>query len=267
MRHRHLYCRHCDPTPRDSTGWWGGEGSCLVDANRADLTDHSSDGPYVGVLAAAGVGSGLIGGTFAPSLFLGATLGVFYQSVVNDVVSTLATVLSATTPDLSFTVPPMTTTAAETPAYALIGAAATLASVFCAPMTATLLVFELSRDYDLVLPLLAAAGTGPRVVELVRTFLQPPQPPPTAPPPPAATADAAAATTIATAAATATADAYKDPIQLVLPPDECATDDAPKNGACEEPPYVVLPEECDVDNQVASCLELPAQPAPEDGKS
>jgi hypothetical protein len=177
----------------------------------------------VGVLAAAGVGSGLIGGTFAPSLFLGATLGVFYQSVVNDVVSTLATVLSATTPDLSFTVPPMTTTAAETPAYALIGAAATLASVFCAPMTATLLVFELSRDYDLVLPLLAAA--------------------------------------------TATADAYKDPIQLVLPPDECATDDAPKNGACEEPPYVVLPEECDVDNQVASCLELPAQPAPEDGKS
>ena len=59
----------------------------------------------------------------------------------------------------------------QAPAYALIGAAATLASIFRCPMTATLLVFELSRDYDIVLPLLAAAGTGPRVVEyaLART--------------------------------------------------------------------------------------------------
>eukprot|EP00965_Chrysotila_dentata_P255511 6212245-Pleurochrysis_carterae.AAC.4 len=47
----------------------------------------------------------------------------------------------------------------------MIGAAATLASVFRAPLTASLLLFELTRGYEIVLPLLAAAGTGPLVVE------------------------------------------------------------------------------------------------------
>ena len=37
--------------------------------------------------------------------------------------------------------------------------------VFKAPLTATLLIFELTRGYEIVLPLLAAAGTGPLVVE------------------------------------------------------------------------------------------------------
>jgi hypothetical protein len=46
-----------------------------------------------------------------------------------------------------------------------VGAAATLASVFRAPLTASLLLFELTRGYDIVLPLLAAAGTGPLVVD------------------------------------------------------------------------------------------------------
>lgn len=96
-------------------------------------------------------GSGLVGGTFAPSLFLGAVLGATYQSVTSDVLGQLGLTVS------------------DAPAYALIGAAATLASVFQAPMTATLLVFELCRDYDLVLPLLAAAGTGPRVVQWARS--------------------------------------------------------------------------------------------------
>ena len=56
-------------------------------------------------------------------------------------------------------------TIADTPVYAMVGGAAVLASVFKAPLTATLLLFELTRGYELVLPLLAAAGTGPLVVE------------------------------------------------------------------------------------------------------
>ena len=59
-------------------------------------------------------------------------------------------------------------TVADTPAYAMIGAAAVLASVFRAPLTASLLLFELTRAYDIVLPVLAATGTGPLVVEFVR---------------------------------------------------------------------------------------------------
>ena len=47
----------------------------------------------------------------------------------------------------------------------MIGAASTLASIFRAPLTASLLLFEQTRGYDIVLPLLAAAGTGPLVAE------------------------------------------------------------------------------------------------------
>jgi H+/Cl- antiporter ClcA len=52
---------------------------------------------------------------------------------------------------------------ADRSSFASIGAAATLAAVFRAPLTASLLIFELTRGYELVLPLLAAAGTGPLV--------------------------------------------------------------------------------------------------------
>ena len=59
----------------------------------------------------------------------------------------------------------------------MIGAAATLASVFRAPLTASLLLFELTRGYDIVLPLLAATGTGPLVVQLwEQSRLAPPRP-------------------------------------------------------------------------------------------
>lgn len=77
------------------------------------------------------------------------------------------------------------------PAYAMIGAAATLASVFRAPLTASLLLFELTRGYDIVLPLLAAAGTGPLVVEFARKGDgATPSPLAAAPPPPGAVAEA-----------------------------------------------------------------------------
>jgi len=118
------------------------------------------------------VGSGLVGGTFAPSIFLGAVLGVAYQSAAGGVLKAIADAIadyqtSIGVPVGSWGVIPQLTVA-DKPAYAILGAGATLASVFRAPLTSSLLLFELTRDYDLVLPLLAAAGLGPLVVELYR---------------------------------------------------------------------------------------------------
>jgi len=115
------------------------------------------------------VGSGLIGGTFAPSIFLGAVLGLTYQSVAGDALARLAGAIadfqtSIGVPVGSWGVIPQLTVA-DGPAYALIGAAATLASLFRAPLTASLLLFELTQKFEIILPLLAASGTGTLVVE------------------------------------------------------------------------------------------------------
>jgi CBS domain-containing protein len=47
---------------------------------------------------------------------------------------------------------------AAPPAYAMVGMAAVLAATARAPLTAILLLFELTRDYRIVLPLMAAVG-------------------------------------------------------------------------------------------------------------
>ena len=49
---------------------------------------------------------------------------------------------------------------ADVPAYAMVGAASTLAALFRAPLTASLLLFELTRNYDVLLPLLVSAGVA-----------------------------------------------------------------------------------------------------------
>ena len=107
------------------------------------------------------VGSGLVGGTFAPSLFFGAALGVAYQSFAGTLLCSLADAIAAYQTSIgvevgSWGVIPQLTVA-DAPAYAMIGAAAVLSSVFRAPLTASLLLFELTRAYDIVLPLLAAS--------------------------------------------------------------------------------------------------------------
>jgi len=179
-------------------------------------------------------GSGLIGGTFAPSLFLGATLGAFYQSVTSDLLYELSDAIA--TYQASIGVPVGTwgvipsLTVDEAPAYALIGAAAVLASVFRAPMTATLLVFELCRDYDLVLPLLAAAGTGPRVVEWAKSQTL-------------ATPKAAAPKAAAPKVGGASAHVAGSPIEVIR---QTATGAATR---------VKVPDDCQVDFLTETCLE------------
>ncbi|RMF81079.1 MAG: CBS domain-containing protein [Chloroflexi bacterium] len=79
------------------------------------------------------LGSGGSGGVFAPSLFMGAMLGTIVGIVVNNLFPGL-------------TAPPG--------AYALVGMAAVFAGAAHAPITAIVMLFELTRDYRIILPLM-----------------------------------------------------------------------------------------------------------------
>lgn len=91
--------------------------------------------------------SGLVGGYYAPSLFIGAATGMAYGKFVGQALS-----LSDPIFHLSFL------EVASPQAYGLVGMAATLAGVCQVPLTAVLLLFELTQDYRIVLPLLGAVG-------------------------------------------------------------------------------------------------------------
>jgi H+/Cl- antiporter ClcA len=92
------------------------------------------------LMTALSLGSGLVGGLFAPSMFLGASLGTIYGK------------------SLVLLFPTLSSQIAAPPAYAMVGMAAVLASSARAPLTAILLMFELTRDYRIVLPLMACVG-------------------------------------------------------------------------------------------------------------
>lgn len=79
------------------------------------------------------LGSGGSGGVFAPALFMGAMLGGAFEAVVSQVFPGL-------------TGPPG--------AYALVGMAAVFAAAGHAPITAVLILFELTGDYHIILPLM-----------------------------------------------------------------------------------------------------------------
>lgn len=83
------------------------------------------------------LGAGFSGGVFAPSLFVGAPLGYL--------VGLLALRVSDT---LNVSVSPET--------YAVIGMAAVFTGVSKAPITAIIMIFEMTQDYQLTLPLMAA---------------------------------------------------------------------------------------------------------------
>jgi CIC family chloride channel protein len=93
------------------------------------------------------VGSGTPGGAFTPSLFIGAALG-------------------GTTGHLLHMLAPERANAPG--AYALVGMAALCAATTHAPLMSAVLVFELSGDYSIVLPLLFATATATIVARRVR---------------------------------------------------------------------------------------------------
>jgi len=105
------------------------------------------------ITTAVSAGSGLVGGTFAPSLFLGAMLGAsFHQGLVY--------LFQSVSPDVVNVVQGPVLDLADVQAYTMVGAGSVLAALFRAPLTASLLLFELTRDYDVILPLMASAGVG-----------------------------------------------------------------------------------------------------------
>jgi CIC family chloride channel protein len=81
------------------------------------------------------IGSGGSGGVFAPSLFIGAMVG-----------GTVGTLAHRWMPEI----------AASPGAYALVGMGALVAGTTHAPLTAILIIFELTSDYKLIVPLMAA---------------------------------------------------------------------------------------------------------------
>ena len=90
------------------------------------------------IATTASVSSGSPGGVFTPSLLLGAALGGVVGHLVVRFGPTGGTGAIA--------------------AYALVGMAAVVAATTHAPLMATVLVFELSGDYAIVLPLLTACA-------------------------------------------------------------------------------------------------------------
>ncbi len=79
------------------------------------------------------IGSGASGGIFAPSLYMGAMLGTTFDLTIHLIFPNLVS-------------PPG--------AYAIIGMAATFAATSQAPISTILILFELTHDYKLILPLM-----------------------------------------------------------------------------------------------------------------
>ncbi|MFQ6033269.1 MAG: chloride channel protein [Candidatus Bipolaricaulia bacterium] len=94
------------------------------------------------------LGSGGSGGIFAPSLFVGAAFGGAFGVLVN----------------LAF--PQIT---APYPAYALVGMAAVFAAASRATLTSIIMLFEMTRDYNIILPLMFACV----VADIVAWLLYP----------------------------------------------------------------------------------------------
>ncbi|KAL9190279.1 hypothetical protein ACHAXT_007490 [Thalassiosira profunda] len=117
------------------------------------------------VTTAISASSGLVGGTFAPSLFLGGVLGAGFHNVLSD------SLLSMSTSYPELAAYPIFQGVSGLPAFAMVGAASVLAALFRAPLTASLLLFECTRNYDVILPLMASAGVASLTGDVVEKWL------------------------------------------------------------------------------------------------
>ena len=94
------------------------------------------------------IGSGSSGGVFSPSLFIGTMFGGAFGLVVH-------ALFPASTAGFA--------------AYAIIGMAGVFAAAANAPLTSTLIVFELSGQYTIILPVLLVTVLGSEVGSLLLT--------------------------------------------------------------------------------------------------
>jgi CIC family chloride channel protein len=85
------------------------------------------------------LGSGASGGVFSPSLYLGATIGGAFAAILNSLY------------------PPF---ALHVPSFAMVGMGAMVGSGTGAAMMAVTMVFEMTRNYDIVLPMILAVAVS-----------------------------------------------------------------------------------------------------------
>ncbi|MGA7193530.1 MAG: chloride channel protein [Anaerolineales bacterium] len=91
------------------------------------------------ILTPLSLGSGFKGGVFAPSLFIGAALGGAFGIAAAHIF-----------PGLGI----------DPSAFALVGMAAFLAGAVRAPLTAVILLFEMTNDYHIILPLMFSVAVS-----------------------------------------------------------------------------------------------------------
>ena len=91
------------------------------------------------ILTPVSIGGGFFGGVFAPALFIGAMLGGAFGSMSASLLPGLGLNPSA---------------------FALVGMAAVLAGSVHAPLTAVILLFEMTNDYRIILPLMLAVAVS-----------------------------------------------------------------------------------------------------------
>lgn len=103
------------------------------------------------LLVALCVGSGFVGGIFAPALMIGGCLGGAYGHLLEAII------------------PMDVLMVAPASAYATVGMAAVLAGSVRAPLTAMILLFEMTQNYHILLPLMIAVGISVWLVDLAKS--------------------------------------------------------------------------------------------------
>ncbi|MBS0581039.1 MAG: ClcB-like voltage-gated chloride channel protein [Proteobacteria bacterium] len=96
---------------------------------------------------AATVGSGAVGGVFTPTLFIGCGVGAAVGAVLHALLPSVTSVPAA---------------------YALVGMGGFLAATTHAPLTSILMIFEMTLDYDIVLPLMLTCVTAHYTAKVYR---------------------------------------------------------------------------------------------------
>ncbi|HVC16228.1 MAG TPA: chloride channel protein [Rhodanobacter sp.] len=83
------------------------------------------------------LGSGSSGGIFSPSLFMGGTLGAAFAGLIGTILPSVPV---------------------SAPAFAMVGMGAMVGGGTGAAMTAVTMIFEMTRDYNIVLPMILAVA-------------------------------------------------------------------------------------------------------------
>jgi CIC family chloride channel protein len=134
--------------------WWPEVYGVGYEAMREALYGHTA-GMLLLLFVAAKIvavsitlSTGGSGGIFAPSMFIGAMLGGAFGVLINSI---------------------WPESTAGSGAYALVGMVAVVAATTHAPITAIVIIFELTTDYDIMLPLMVSAILATLVARQLQT--------------------------------------------------------------------------------------------------